>query len=84
MKTFKGVYVDELGVSSVREYAASVCLRDKYVTEVTPAHDAAEREGIIKRYPLGRTECLVASAREFHDWAVVACVERPELFRRKL
>jgi aminoglycoside N3'-acetyltransferase len=61
-----------------------VCLRDKYVTEVTPAHEAAEREGIIKRYPLGHTECLVADARSFVDWAVEKHKTHPELWRRKL
>lgn len=81
-KVFEGTYVDG-GVPSIRKYSASVCRRDKYVTEVTPAHEAAEREGIIKRHKLGRTECLVASAREFVAWGITAHRERPELWRKR-
>lgn len=84
MKLFRGVYVDG-GVASIREYAASVT-RDpsKHQTQVTPGHLEAERVGVIRRMKLGRAECLVASAREFHAFAVESCIKRPELWRVEL
>jgi len=79
MKVFTGTYVD--GGSSIRSYSASVT-RDpaKHVTAVTPGHLEAERQGVIRRAPLGATECWVADARAFHEFAVVSHREDPGLW----
>lgn len=80
MKKFVGIGVYDGEPHETTCYAS--VHREGFQNAVTAAHQAAEREGIIKRYPLGHTECLVASAREFHEWAVENCISRPELFRR--
>lgn len=82
-KVFEGTYIDN-GIASIRKYSASVCRRDRFVTEVTPAHEAAEREGVITRHKLGRAECLRAEALTFHEWAVESHRKSPELWRREL
>ena len=83
MKVFKGVYVD--GEPSIREYASYVNADpSRYVTEVTPGHLEAERQGIIKRYPIGNTEAWVADAKTFVDWAVESHKTDPGLWRREL
>lgn len=79
IKVFEGLYQGK--GSMLRRYALSVNADPtKYVTQVTPAHVQAEKEGVIQRMTLGRTECWVADAAEFVEWAIQAHRDRPELW----
>jgi len=80
MKVFEGV-VPDMGIC---RYALSVNADpSRYVTEVTPGHLEAEKQGIIKRFPIGRTEAWVAYARTFVDWAVESHKTDPALWRKQ-
>lgn len=77
-KCFTGTYVDG-SRSTIRTYSASVHA-EGVKTAVSAAHEAAEKEGVIRKVRIGHSETHVAEAREFHEWCMKAVVERPELF----
>lgn len=81
-KIFEGLYCTG-GYCAIKRYALSVNADpSRYTTEVTPAHLAAEKEGVILRMLLGNTECWVTYAKEFVAWAVESHKTNPELWRR--